>query len=91
MRGSQIVMIMDEATVAVDADTDARIQKVMSCDFAHATCITVAHRINTVLDSIYKLVMSDGQAVEFDTPQNRLDRGGSFRDLVDAAASEHDE
>ena len=85
--GSNIV-IMDEATAAVDADTDARIQKVMRSDFAHATCLTVAHRINTILDSDYIMVMSDGQAAEFDTPQTLMDRGGLFRDLVEAAARE---
>ena len=85
--GSNIV-IMDEATAAVDADTDARIQKVMRKDFAHATCLTVAHRINTILDSNYILVMSDGQAAEFDTPQNLMDRGGLFRELVEATMDE---
>ena len=88
--GSKIV-IMDEATAAVDADTDARIQKVMRSDFANATCLTVAHRINTIMDSNYILVMSDGQAAEFDIPQRLMDRGGLFRDLVDAAAHEEGE
>jgi ATP-binding cassette subfamily C (CFTR/MRP) protein 1 len=87
--GSSIV-IMDEATAAVDADTDSRIQKVMRNDFRHATCLTVAHRINTILDSDYILVMSDGQAAEFDTPQTLMDRGGLFRDLVEAAGREGD-
>ena len=80
-----------DADAAVDADTDARIQKVMRSDFANATCLTVAHRINTIMDSNYILVMSDGQAAEFDTPQRLMDRGGLFRDLVDAAAHEEGE
>jgi ATP-binding cassette subfamily C (CFTR/MRP) protein 1 len=80
------VVIMDEATAAVDADTDARIQKVMRTEFANATCITVAHRINTIMDSDFILVMDDGRAAEFDSPKNLLSKGGMFRDLVQAAS-----
>jgi len=85
LSGASIV-IMDEATAAVDADTDARIQKVMRSEFADATCITVAHRINTIMDSDFILVMNNGQAAEFDTPKNLLAKGGMFRDLVQAAS-----
>lgn len=85
LSGASIV-IMDEATAAVDADTDARIQKVMRSEFADATCITVAHRINTIMDSDFILVMDNGQAAEFDTPKNLLTKGGMFRDLVQAAS-----
>jgi len=85
LRGARIV-IMDEATAAVDAETDANIQKVMRNEFASATCITVAHRINTILDCDKILVMSDGKAAEFDTPKALLDKGGMFRELVKAAS-----
>ena len=85
LSGASIV-IMDEATAAVDADTDARIQKVMRSEFADATCITVAHRINTIMDSDFILVMDNGQAAEFDTPKKLLAKGGMFRGLVQAAS-----
>ncbi|VEU33619.1 unnamed protein product [Pseudo-nitzschia multistriata] len=85
LSGASIV-IMDEATAAVDADTDARIQKVMRSEFADATCITIAHRINTIMDSDFILVMDKGQAAEFDTPKNLIAKGGMFRDLVQAAS-----
>mmetsp|Transcript_30344 Transcript_30344/g.52571 ORF Transcript_30344/g.52571 Transcript_30344/m.52571 type:complete len:84 (-) Transcript_30344:249-500(-) len=76
---------MDEATAAVDAETDAAIQSVMGEEFKHSTVITVAHRINTIMDSNYILVMTDGRASEFDTPKKLLENGGLFRDLVQAA------
>lgn len=82
------IVIMDEATAAVDADTDARIQKVMRSEFAGATCITVAHRLNTIMDCDLVLVMGDGRAEEFDTPKALLSKGGMFRDLVRAASSQ---
>lgn len=82
------VVIMDEATAAVDADTDSRIQAVMRTEFKNATCITVAHRLNTILDSDLILVMDDGRAAEFDTPRALLSQGGMFSDLVKAASEE---
>lgn len=88
LRGAKIV-IMDEATASVDADTDARIQRVMRTEFRDSTCITVAHRINTIMDSDYILVMDEGMASEFDKPGVLLKRGGLFKDLVDAWEQEH--
>ncbi|CAB9522599.1 Multiple drug resistance-associated protein-like transporter 1 [Seminavis robusta] len=79
------IVIMDEATAAVDADTDARIQTVMRTEFVNATCLTVAHRLNTIMDSDLILVMDDGRAAEFDKPKALLGRGGMFRDLVQAS------
>ena len=60
LTGASIV-IMDEATASVDADTDARIQRVFRSEFKNATCITVAHRLNTIMDSDLVLVMDDGK------------------------------
>ena len=88
LNGSKLV-IMDEATAAVDAETDAAIQKVMREEFSAATVLTVAHRINTIMDSSYILVMSDGRASEFDTPKKLLEQGGLFRDLVQAAQNKN--
>mmetsp|Transcript_50015 Transcript_50015/g.50860 ORF Transcript_50015/g.50860 Transcript_50015/m.50860 type:complete len:611 (+) Transcript_50015:47-1879(+) len=85
LSGASIV-IMDEATAAVDADTDARIQKVMRKEFFKSTCITIAHRINTIMDSDLIMVMDNGKVVEFDTPQTLLSKGGMFRDLVQASS-----
>lgn len=75
-------------TQAIDAETDKEIQNVMRTEFADATCITVAHRLNTIMDSDLILVMSDGKAEEFDTPSNLLKRGGMFRELVKAATTD---
>jgi ATP-binding cassette subfamily C (CFTR/MRP) protein 1 len=84
------IVICDEATAAIDAEADARIQRVLRTDFANATTLTVAHRLNTIMDSTHILVMSDGKAVEFDTPSNLLSKGGLFKDLVDKWEEEHE-
>jgi len=78
------IVIMDEATASVDADTDARIQRVMRTEFKNSTCITVAHRINTIMDSDYILVMDDGCVAEFDRPKELISKKGLFKDLIDA-------
>lgn len=83
------VVIMDEATASVDADTDARIQKVFREQFKYATCITVAHRLNTIMDSDLVLCMDDGKAAEFDKPSVLLSKGGIFKSLVDAWEEEN--
>jgi ABC-type multidrug transport system fused ATPase/permease subunit len=89
LTGASIV-IMDEATASVDADTDARIQRVFREEFKSATCITVAHRLNTIMDSDFVLVMDDGRAAEFDKPSSLLSKEeGIFKALVDAWEEEN--
>lgn len=84
------VIICDEATAAVDAETDARMQKLFRSDFANATCLTVAHRLNTIMDSDYVLVIDDGKAAEFDAPHNLLRaKDGIFKRLVETWEKEH--
>ena len=84
LTGARIV-IMDEANASVDADTDARIQRVFRSEFKSATCITVAHRLNTIMDSNFVLVMDDGRAAEFDKLSILLSKeDGIFKSLVNA-------
>jgi ABC-type multidrug transport system fused ATPase/permease subunit len=63
---------------------------VFRSEFSDATCITVAHRLNTIMDSDYVLVMDDGQAAEFDKPSALLSKeNGIFKSLVDAWEDEN--
>jgi ABC-type multidrug transport system fused ATPase/permease subunit len=78
------VIIMDEATAAVDVETDAAIQKTIREEFAYATCLTVAHRLNTILDSDKVMVMDKGKVIEYDSPQRLLaNPHSSFFSLVE--------
>ena len=86
--GASLVVI-DEATSSIDAEADARIQKLLRSEFCDATTLTVAHRLNTIFDSDFILVMSDGKAEEFDTPKRLISKGGLFKDLVDKWEQEH--
>ena len=82
------ILLLDEATAAVDNQTDALIQKTIRKEFASCTIITIAHRIDTITDSDRIMVMDEGRIVEFDSPSVLLDRpSGHFRKMYDARPS----
>ncbi|XP_022822572.1 multidrug resistance-associated protein 4-like [Spodoptera litura] len=67
LRSNQI-LIMDEATANVDPQTDNFIQETIRRQFVSCTVLTIAHRLNTIMDSDKVLVMSSGQVAEYDHP-----------------------
>ncbi|KAI0819664.1 metal resistance protein YCF1 [Trametes gibbosa] len=67
------ILVLDEATSAVDLDTDRAIQEIIrGPQFAHVTMLTIAHRVNTILESDRVLVLDAGKVTEFDSPRNLL-------------------
>ncbi|XP_047736318.1 ATP-binding cassette sub-family C member 3, partial [Hyalella azteca] len=66
------VLILDEATAAVDLETDDLIQKTIREQFSACTIITIAHRLNTILDSNRVLVLDKGVVQEFAPPADLL-------------------
>ncbi|KAK4455830.1 hypothetical protein QBC34DRAFT_388031 [Podospora aff. communis PSN243] len=80
------ILVLDEATAAVDVQTDAMLQTTLRSPlFAHRTIITVAHRINTILDSDRVVVLEKGEVVEFDAPLELIKKRGVFYGLVKEA------
>ncbi|XP_034128594.1 multidrug resistance-associated protein 1 isoform X6 [Drosophila guanche] len=67
------VLILDEATAAVDLETDDLIQKTIRTEFKECTVLTIAHRLNTIMDSDKVIVLDKGQITEFASPTELLD------------------
>ena len=65
---------MDEATAAIDLETDDLIQATIRKEFKHCTIITIAHRLNTIMDSDRVVVLSDGNLVESDSPARQVEQ-----------------
>ena len=76
------IIIMDEATANVDFKTDRLIQEVIRDKFKDSTVLTIAHRLNTIMDYDKVLVLDGGRVVEFDKPDVLITNGGLFAEMV---------
>ncbi|KAJ1670053.1 hypothetical protein GGF38_001794, partial [Coemansia sp. RSA 25] len=80
------ILVLDEATAAIDNSTDTIIQESIRKEFKDCTVLTIAHRLNTIIDSDMILVIDGGRLAEYDTPQNLLAKEESlFAKLVEEA------
>lgn len=66
------ILILDEATAAIDAQTDELVQATIKEEFSDCTVLTIAHRLNTTLNSDRIMVLDKGRIVEFDSPKALL-------------------
>ena len=78
------LLLMDEATANIDGETDNFIQKMLRTRFHSTTLLTIAHRLDTIMDYDKIIVMSDGKLAEFGSPVQLTEKNGLFRELVDA-------
>ena len=76
------IIVMDEATANVDFKTDNLIQEVIRHKFKDSTVLTIAHRLNTIMDYDKVLILDGGRMVEFDKPEMLIQNGGIFAELV---------
>ncbi|KAJ3557433.1 hypothetical protein NM688_g1472 [Phlebia brevispora] len=81
------LLILDEATSAIDYETDAVIQQSLRKEVAKdVTLLTIAHRLQTIMDSDKIMVLDAGRIVEFGSPSELLrSTKGLFKSLVDAS------
>ncbi|KAJ3193061.1 Multidrug resistance-associated protein 1 [Irineochytrium annulatum] len=77
IRGSKVV-ILDEATASVDMELDEVIQRIIMTEFADCSVITIAHRINTVINYDKILVLEKGSLAEFGSPKELLSNESSI-------------
>ncbi|XP_029933185.1 canalicular multispecific organic anion transporter 2 isoform X1 [Myripristis murdjan] len=76
------ILILDEATAAIDLETDDLIQSTIRTQFEDCTVFTIAHRLNTIMDYTRVLVLDKGQIAEFDTPANLITKRGIFYNMA---------
>uniref|UniRef100_H2Z8G3 Uncharacterized protein n=1 Tax=Ciona savignyi TaxID=51511 RepID=H2Z8G3_CIOSA len=76
------ILVLDEATAAVDLETDDLIQATIRVQFEDCTTFTIAHRLNTIMDSTRVLVLDAGKVAEFDSPINLLKAKGIFYSMA---------
>ncbi|KAF3782031.1 ABC transporter C family member 2 [Nymphaea thermarum] len=82
------ILVLDEATAAVDVGTDALIQKTIREEFRSCTMLIIAHRLNTIIDCDRVLLLNAGQVLEFDTPENLLSNESSaFSKMVQSTGA----
>uniref|UniRef100_A0A672IA04 ATP-binding cassette, sub-family C (CFTR/MRP), member 2 n=1 Tax=Salarias fasciatus TaxID=181472 RepID=A0A672IA04_SALFA len=85
------ILILDEATAAVDLETDNLIQNTIREEFSSCTVLTIAHHLHSIMDSSRVMVLDAGRIVEFDTPQNLLSNKGHFYAMAkDAGITQQD-
>uniref|UniRef100_A0A673BTL2 ATP-binding cassette sub-family C member 5 n=1 Tax=Sphaeramia orbicularis TaxID=375764 RepID=A0A673BTL2_9TELE len=88
LRNSKI-LILDEATAAIDTETDRLIQETIRCAFGSCTTLIIAHRLNTVMSCSRVMVLDNGQIVEFDSPAFLLaDENSRFRAMIEASENQ---
>lgn len=83
------ILVLDEATAAVDVETDKILQETIRKEFKDRTILTIAHRLNTIMDSDKIIVLDKGSVKEFDSPENLLkNKDGIFYSLVNSHNNE---
>ncbi|XP_054453081.1 ATP-binding cassette sub-family C member 5 [Anoplopoma fimbria] len=88
LRNSKI-LILDEATAAIDTETDRLIQETIRCAFSSCTTLIIAHRLNTVMSCSRVMVLDNGQILEFDSPDALLeDENSRFRAMMEASENQ---
>ncbi|KAJ7254410.1 hypothetical protein B0H12DRAFT_1115460 [Mycena haematopus] len=80
LRQSSII-ILDEATSSIDFETDRKIQTTIREEFTNSLLVTIAHRINSVIDYDRLIILDQGKIAQFDTPYNLIQTEGIFRDM----------
>ncbi|KAJ2103099.1 hypothetical protein GGI16_003057 [Coemansia sp. S142-1] len=78
----QKIIVLDEATANVDLETDKSVQELIRKEFGDCTVLTIAHRLETIMNSDRIIVMDKGTIAEIGTPQELIAKDGMFAQLV---------
>lgn len=78
------LLVLDEATSSCDRETDSSVQQMLRSQFPDTTFLTIAHRLDTIIDYDVVIVMENGRVAEMGSPQDLLSSCGIFADMVNA-------
>jgi len=78
------ILVLDEATSSVDAETERLVQDAIAAVLAGRTSFVIAHRLSTVVEADIILVLKDGTVVERGRHEELLERGGYYSRLYEA-------
>lgn len=80
------LLLLDEISSSVDHETEVLMQEIINSEFSAYTVVAVAHRLNSLVDSVDRVIVLDrGRIIEQGTPQDLLAvDGGAFRELYRA-------
>lgn len=83
------ILILDEATSNLDAESEALIQRSLGALMAGRTCFVIAHRLSTIRHADLIVVLEQGHIVETGTHQQLLARAGRYADLLRTQLEAH--
>ncbi|KAJ2211495.1 hypothetical protein EV179_005438 [Coemansia sp. RSA 487] len=83
MRNRKII-VLDEATANVDPESDQNMHRLIHSEFKNCTVLTIAHRLETIMNSDRIIVMDNGEVAEIGRPEELLEKKGYFAELVKA-------
>jgi ATP-binding cassette, subfamily C (CFTR/MRP), member 4 len=76
------ILVLDEATASVDRRTDYLLQEALHESFRDGTILAIAHRLITIIEYDYCVVLGGGKLLEFGTPADLIRAGGAFASMV---------
>ena len=76
------ILVLDEPTANIDSGTDMLLKQTLKEQFSEATIITVAHRLDTIIDYDHIIVLNDGKVLECGTPRELLSVNGHFASMI---------
>lgn len=85
------VLLMDEATANIDQKTDKIIQRVVTYEMPDTTVLTIAHRLNTIIQYDKIIVLDDGKKVEEGSPLELIRNDGIFAEMVEKGGRRYKE
>jgi ATP-binding cassette subfamily C (CFTR/MRP) protein 4 len=82
------ILVLDEPTANIDIRTDQLLQEAVKKSFPGGTIVSVAHRLDTIIDNDVVLVLGAGKVLEFDSPHNLIEKNGHFAKMVNDTGAE---